>query len=158
MAREVLLQSGGDACNNFRISWFMQVLSSISESYQNRNGGSRATIVEAIRDSIPARLFRLRNPPGYTMTGFRNRRISQPLFTLFSEYKTAECEDQRDKIFGLHSLAKDCCKKAVPVDYSLTWQVILASLVRHQTSIHPSLPKDIKSVPADSVIKHFRDF
>jgi hypothetical protein len=28
------------------------------------------------------------------------------------------CVNVRGKVFGIHSLVKDCCKKAVPVDYS----------------------------------------
>jgi hypothetical protein len=158
MAREVMLQSGGDTCRGFRISWFMQVLADISELSRDRDIGRRAAILHDILDSVPARLIRLRNPPKRPISECRTEPVSEPLFRLFSEYKTAECEDQRDKIFGLHSLANSCCKEAVQVNYSLKWQVTLANLVHHQIYIHPSLPKDIESDPPYSAVKHFRDF
>ncbi|CAD6444561.1 a6adbbb6-7643-40d6-9b97-d32292fa7116-CDS [Sclerotinia trifoliorum] len=40
-----------------------------------------------------------------------------PLLDLFLAHSEALCTDQRDRFFGLCSLAEDCCTKTTPADY-----------------------------------------
>ncbi|PVH75597.1 hypothetical protein DL98DRAFT_369097, partial [Cadophora sp. DSE1049] len=48
----------------------------------------------------------------------------------------ARCENVRDKVFGLHSLVRDCCRKAVPVDYSKTPIQLCNDVLQHDFLIH----------------------
>jgi hypothetical protein len=90
--------------------------------------------------------------------GFK-RSQGNTLFQLFSNYEDVECVDQRDKIFGLYSLAPDCCQEANTIGYSLTWQEVLKRLVCHQIHFHYSLPKGITgSCPQELTVAKFRNF
>ena len=82
--------------------------------------------------------------------------VGLTLFQLFSDYEDAECVDQRDKIFGLYSLAPNCCKVVNTIDYSLTWGAALERLIRHQIESHNSLPKHPE--PLELKVEHIRDF
>jgi len=63
----------------------------------------------------------------------------------------AECEDPRDKVYGLHSLANKCCKLAVPVDYSLVPNELFKRLLIHHLDQGPGhLPRGIHSFPTDA--------
>ncbi|KAH8782282.1 hypothetical protein F5882DRAFT_135361 [Hyaloscypha sp. PMI_1271] len=77
----------------------------------------------------------------------------EPLYLLFQNYYRAQCEDPRDRIFGLRSLAYDCCKEAIPVQYSLGWEGTLWNLLRHQIFHHPWMPRgDVHWSPPKSVV------
>lgn len=47
----------------------------------------------------------------------------------------AKCEDRRDKIYGLHSVAELRCMEAVPVDCELDFIVICSAILFHE-AIH----------------------
>ncbi|KAG4442033.1 hypothetical protein IFR05_002501 [Cadophora sp. M221] len=63
------------------------------------------------------------------------------LFDLCIKHGQAECEDPRDKVYGLQSMAQTCCREAVPIDYSLSLPDISAMVVSHHISMHT--PQDI---------------
>jgi len=50
----------------------------------------------------------------------------------------AMCVDVRDKVFGVHSLVKDCCRKAVPVDYSKDPIQLCSNVLLHDFQHHRS--------------------
>ena len=158
MARDFILMCGDDKCSGFRFSWFMAVLSGLDFMPLAPTQTNEA-IADAINHSVPARLCQIRNSSrqkrhfGDVGSGF----ASQVLFGMFSEFKTSKCEDQRDKVFGFHSLAMACCKSSIPIDYSLTWDVILGRLVHHQITSHDSLPNSVKSDP-DTAVMCLREF
>ncbi|KAH6719484.1 heterokaryon incompatibility protein-domain-containing protein, partial [Leptodontidium sp. MPI-SDFR-AT-0119] len=53
------------------------------------------------------------------------------LFDLCIKHGQAQCEDPRDKVYGLQSMAQTCCREAVPIDYSLSLPDISAMVVSH---------------------------
>ncbi|KAG4439745.1 hypothetical protein IFR05_004767 [Cadophora sp. M221] len=59
-----------------------------------------------------------------------------PLLYLSADHATAQCMDERDKIFGVRSLASFCCTNAVPVDYSLSFLEICDLLLAHHSVYH----------------------
>lgn len=65
----------------------------------------------------------------------------RPLLSLSLHYGKSTCEDLRDRVFGLHGIASECCKNAIPVDYSLSVPELSDLLVEHQKTAH-ELPND----------------
>lgn len=66
----------------------------------------------------------------------QNRRLGDHLFDLCSRYAEAKCEDPRDKIFGLLGIAAECCREAVPVNYSLSKYEIYGLVIQHHCLDH----------------------
>jgi hypothetical protein len=67
--------------------------------------------VDSLRGTVPARLDRQR---------FLRRKKEQEgsaLLDLITANAHAVCEKAVDKVWGMHSLAKSCCKTAVRVSY-----------------------------------------
>ncbi|KAF8856314.1 hypothetical protein BDZ45DRAFT_479083 [Acephala macrosclerotiorum] len=62
------------------------------------------------------------------------------LWDLFILYLKAECEDKRDKIYGLRALSPDCCKSSIPVDYSKDVDKVGYMLIYHQLTAHDLTP------------------
>ena len=171
MAKDFTLQCGNDTCTGFRFAWFMEILrlAGSKSPYMNSDEPAtldRAAIMDAINNSVPARLCRLRsgrtgrskNPPLKPNFGVNSNFEPRSLFSLFTDHRTAKCGDKRDNILGLHSLAVNCCKEANPIDYSVTWEVTLRNLVCHQTTLHHSLPTSIRLARPESVVALMRDF
>ncbi|KAM0175690.1 hypothetical protein ACHAPF_005285 [Botrytis cinerea] len=82
--------------------------------------------LEAIRNSVPSRLSK------------RRQEIKEriPLLDLFLTHSEALCSDQRDRFFGLYSLAKDCCTKATPADYRQTFFETISMVTLHHFRRH----------------------
>jgi hypothetical protein len=159
MAQKFLLQCGDDLCPQFRVSWFFQLLKGRSKvSEQNPKVWEvqeRLIVLRAIFSSTPVRLL-LRREMEKNVKLRRSRPGPvplEPLYILFENYNRAQCEDPRDRILGLRSLAHDCCKEAVPVQYSLGWEGTLWNLIRHQIFYHPWTPReDVDWSPPKSVV------
>ncbi|KAH7400310.1 heterokaryon incompatibility protein-domain-containing protein [Cadophora sp. MPI-SDFR-AT-0126] len=83
------------------------------------------------------------NPKDMQNRVFRAAHPSLPLGTLCHKYGASRCEDIKDKVFGLHALAADCCKKATVVDYAAPWSSTWQSVVAHYFLIHKVSPPDI---------------
>jgi hypothetical protein len=164
MARDFILMCGDDKCSGFRFSWFMELFRGLDLMPLPPTQTNWA-IVDVINHSVPARLCQIRKM-SEPESSIRQKRhfgdagsgfAPQVLFGMFSEFKTSKCEDQRDKVFGFHSLAMACCKSSIPIDYSLTWDVIFGRLVHHQITSHDSLPNSVKSNP-DTAVMCLREF
>ena len=159
MAQKFVLQCGNDLCPQFRVSWLFQLLKGrpkVSEQTPNvREVQERLSFLRAILSSTPVRLVLRRGmEESVKLTRSRPGPVPlEPLYNLFENYNSAQCEDPRDRILGLRSLAHDCCKEAVPVQYSLGWEGTLWNLLRHQISHHPWVPReDVNWSPPKSVV------
>ena len=128
LATDILLQSGRDTLEwKSMCMFFMQ----IEKSARAR---SALTTADDIRASIPARIFRQWRDRQEAMS--QNRKIDRNLHDLCLRYAEANCQDQRDKVFGLLGFAEDCCKEAVPVDYSLSLYEICGRVLQHHFLMH----------------------
>lgn len=65
-----------------------------------------------------------------------NEAHSISLKSLMETHVEAQCADVRDKVYGLHSLAPDCCRRAVPVDYSCSAYELYGRIVAHEMARH----------------------
>lgn len=163
IARDFMLICGNDNCSGFRFSWFMELLGELN-IIQHIPTKIYKNMPNAINLSVAARLCQLRKTLRHGTFLMRKRNFndngsglsSRALFGMFSEFNTSKCIDQRDRIFGLHSLAHACCKKSVPIDYSLTWDVIFRKLIYHQITSHDSLPRSSKS-DSGTTIMHLQE-
>jgi Heterokaryon incompatibility protein (HET) len=169
LAKDFVLQCGNDTCTGFRLAWFMEILRAAGTKSPNANldepsVGDRNAILETVNSSLPAQLCLLRsesspeNMPHKPNFGLKSDFKPRALFSLFLAYRASKCGDKRDNVFGLHSLALDCCKKANPIDYSMEWKTTLCNLVHHQTAAHLSLPTSIYLARPELVVALIRDF
>jgi Heterokaryon incompatibility protein (HET) len=85
--------------------------------------------VDSILDTVPARLCQQRLEQGAA-------RYNHSLLDLILRYHDAKCHDLRDKVFGLHSLVKKCCRQEVPVDYSKSPLQICQNVLQHHLVCH----------------------
>ena len=67
---------------------------------------------------------------------FNHEAEFRPLMSLFEDYGNSICQDRRDKVYGLLSIASDCCKNAITVDYSSTWQKVYYNVLLHHSAVH----------------------
>lgn len=166
MASECLIQSGSSGCRSKELSIFIEWISSHMKDFQDGRQSTslqaRYQIMERIDSSFPARLFLRQTSPDKMYSILRGYNIAnsnaRPLFSLFVDYGHAECEDQRDRIFGILGLATPCCRAAIPVDYSLCWSKILGRLVEHQILNHHSIPRSFKSHDHAWTVSQLRTF
>lgn len=62
--------------------------------------------------------------------------VRQSILLLFENHLHSECADIRDKIYGLHSLAPECCREAILVDYSCSAQQLCHRVLEHEVISH----------------------
>ncbi|KAK0129224.1 hypothetical protein ONS95_001159 [Cadophora gregata] len=107
-------QVGG---NNLRLNYYAQATRS------NK-------MVQDLSGTVPFKILQQR---------VARRAISHELYTLFElvqMYKSAECVDVRDKVFGLIGLCSQCCRENVVVDYQRTPLDTCRMLLEHYLSRH----------------------
>lgn len=51
-------------------------------------------------------------------------------------FSNTECQDRRDKVFGLLSLTRDCCRAAVPIDYGKSASEVCQMVLLHHFRSH----------------------
>jgi hypothetical protein len=66
-------------------------------------------------------------------------KTSQTLLDLYLRFQDSKCQDPRDKVFGLHSLAKTCCRAGTLIDYSKTATHSCGQLLKHHFLSHGAL-------------------
>jgi hypothetical protein len=97
--------------NNFRDPVFRERLSP-KVSFQTQGRNSYLRQIDNVVNTVPSRLCEER---------VKRRRMGwtpQPLLDLILRYHDAKCQKLVDKVFGLHSLSQNCCRKVLPVNYS----------------------------------------
>lgn len=130
LAKEILVQ-----CGEYNFEWrdlsrCCDNLEQISEHWLTLRDKKVYRSVCKIKDSIPCRLHRQRKERQ------NHGEQAHPLLELLFTYSEAQCEDIRDKVFGLHSLAHDCCKQGIPVNYGISVLEICSSILNHHFSKH----------------------
>jgi hypothetical protein len=159
MAGDFIIQCGDKICERLRITLIMQWVE-ISRPII----AETETIIGNIRKSVLARLLHQRyerDPWGAMKVGtIKIRPRPTDLFRLYQEHHGAECQNQRDKVFGLHSLGLACYRRAVPIDYnkSLSFPTILGMLIHHEFYRHRSIPKSLVAPPSNTVVQRFQKF
>ncbi|KAK6600985.1 hypothetical protein H4I95_07967 [Botrytis cinerea] len=132
LAKEILVQCGECDFEWRDLARCCDNLEQISEHWLTIRDKKVYRLVCKIKDSIPCRLHRQR----------KERQTygeqAHPLLELLFTYSEAQCEDIRDKVFGLHSLAHDCCKREIPVDYGISILEICSRVLNHHFSEHQS--------------------
>jgi hypothetical protein len=132
VASQVIIQCGSVAYNWDRFSLFLRT-AKLHPVIQHKIGPP-----PRVRDwkQDPRFLKVLKSHP---MSLCRNREIIRnglPLEYLCMEFSSSECTDRLDKIFGLLALARDCCRQAVPVDYSSSIAELCLKLIFHSHQRH----------------------
>jgi hypothetical protein len=84
--------------------------------------------------------FRLQSMPiKLSQRRFRSQPLADlriPLVDLLSTFENAACKDQRDRIFGLRSLALQCCQAQAIVDYSRPVLEVYNTAFTHHVEHH----------------------
>lgn len=66
----------------------------------------------------------------------RGQLEASSIFTLIRQHAAAQCQDSRDKIFGLLGMAKGCCKKEIVIDYSVDVLELCNRVWKHYLEKH----------------------
>jgi hypothetical protein len=132
--QEILLPSVVTVqCGTHEVSW-----RDLGHIFDNLTAFVHASYQFSISSLAPFRLNQQikSNAGGYSSTridGF----VPPKLADLVLQFKGAQCEDPRDTVFGLLSLARSCCRDAVQADYSKSPEQICTTLLIHQITYHP---------------------
>lgn len=120
------------------LSWetlqlFLEVVRTATMSSEGYAAADLNAIIDhGLRNPVPYRLYeqRRRHKPEDMKS------MELPIHKLVKTYADAECAEKRDKVFALLSLARDCCRKAVPVDYTYSTYQLCNKLVKHTILSH----------------------
>ena len=127
LAPEIWIQCGFQA--SFWSGWKIEI-----RYTEDDRSADKRYLADEISGSLPGQFFNDR------IERATKGRASSPLLELCSKYGDAKCEDIRDKVFGLHTLANTCCRDTVLVEYSLPWYQICGTVLHHHMREHT--PKD----------------
>ncbi|CAG8961592.1 hypothetical protein HYFRA_00006126 [Hymenoscyphus fraxineus] len=122
-------------CGSYEVDWapfirFDQMLQRWSTQYDNEY------IHEIYKTTpIPQRLSNIRHLDGPEISSYERDHF---LLDLLFEFNESQCKDIRDRIFGLLSLARKCCRDSMPVDYSKSPFDVCQSAFRHHLQYHCS--------------------
>ncbi|TID27532.1 HET-domain-containing protein [Venturia nashicola] len=82
----------------------------------------------------------------YILNNHRNPPEKQPrdgpanpkslLLDLVIQFRKSKCQNVLDRVFGVLTLAQECCRDATPVDYSLEPAVLAAKILDHYLAHH----------------------
>jgi hypothetical protein len=154
LARKLLFQCGDDNCSWRQLIWFLNFFGLIDESYPNYNANVgyshyRPQNLLALRErdifskDVADHLSPTRD---CTTSGEWSFSPCRPeshvsdrwsyLVELMLLFERAECQNTLDKAFSLYALAADCCRKALPIDYSLSPKELYGIVLRHYKEYH----------------------
>jgi hypothetical protein len=130
-------------CGPYEVSW--QALSHI---FNDLRSSVHASSQFSISSSAP---FRLNQQSNARREGIAaNKERSAPLLAeLVLQFKDSRCEDPRDTVFGLLSLAQDCCRETVRADYSALPEEICTALLMHRLLSHLDLRDRFPDISID---------
>ncbi|KAH6667725.1 heterokaryon incompatibility protein-domain-containing protein [Halenospora varia] len=114
-------------CGNDAIDWeiFSRVLySAVNIDYHG--DAEEEDIRRQLIGSHASRMYRQK-----LQNAIQGSPESNSLLALFCNHRNSQCFQLQDRVFGLHSLAYDCCRKAVPVDYAKSLQLLCVQLLEH---------------------------
>ncbi|KAF4633092.1 hypothetical protein G7Y89_g5033 [Cudoniella acicularis] len=141
--QEILLSSDVVVqCGSHEVSW--QALSNIFNSFEILH----ASYQFSISQSAPFRLNQHSNTRRNTNEG-EYKKAPSPLADVVLQFKDAQCEDPRDTVFGLLSLARVCCREAVPANYSTSPEEICTTLLLHHIAFHLDMMQNSHDTIAD---------
>lgn len=131
LASDLLVQ-----CGSSTFPW--QVFSKVWSQLRHPTYRVRKQYMRTIITSIPFIIDTRRNERANSLE--TEDPIDDPsLVDLLIQFKNSSCSDIRDRIFGLESLSLGCCRRAVPVDYSLGLVPLCAKLLVHHLTKHSSI-------------------
>lgn len=113
------------------------IVTLFNECISRRAQDSRTTLMMRIINSLPSRLCRewqilKKSRPA-------SSQLTPSWAALCTSYgRTCFCQDIKDKILALRSLAPKCCQEALLADYSLTLEALCIALLRHEFLRHPT--------------------
>jgi hypothetical protein len=133
--QEVVLASKIVVYDGFsQVPWenIARVLDMIRTSAEFKFGLRASSFGKEITESPMSLLYSFKSLKafGEINTEDENRTI----LDLLKRYRHSLCLDSRDRVFGLLSIAKQCCQRALPVDYSMSGYDLAGKVVEHSIS------------------------
>jgi hypothetical protein len=128
LASDLLVQCGSS-------TFLWQVFSKVWSQLRHPKYRVRTQYMHTIITSIPFMIDTRRNERQKSLET-EDPNDSPSLVDLLIQFENSSCSDIRDRIFGLESLSPGCCRRAVPVDYSLGLVPLCAKLLVHHLTEH----------------------
>ncbi|PMD31844.1 HET-domain-containing protein [Hyaloscypha variabilis F] len=130
LATNILVQCGNDSFEWSILAGLLDQLDIFLDHPTFLQEKGLYQVGRTIHRSIPGRLHRQRIARGSEDSKAKS------LLDLVMTYREAGCVDPRDKVFGLHSLAENCCWSAISVDYKKSAFEISGLLLGHHIFHH----------------------
>jgi Heterokaryon incompatibility protein (HET) len=131
VASHITLHCGRWVCSWADFSWFFEMAGDQAGMQQLTPQMSNTDIDPEflpVMKSVPMNLMRERRWHGL--------KAQRPLFELCIVFGSSNCEDRRDKVFGLQAFTLACCREAVEVNYSSSVSEVSRRLLSHHGSSH----------------------
>ncbi|EPE24230.1 hypothetical protein GLAREA_08080 [Glarea lozoyensis ATCC 20868] len=112
-----------------------QIFKKIFRHLRGYWGLGQSPLIDRIVDSLPCKIDERRN--GRLRTP-KDPSQGSLLLDLLGQFSRSSCLDIRDRVFGLLNLSRACCRRAVPVDYSMTILEICVQILEHHLVGHDS--------------------
>lgn len=139
LARDVLLLCGS---SSLPLASFQKALSAIASlnraSVYDPVKGGRTLVENQILQS-PAAWRNYQRQLRLEMTANPSDQSEEILYDLLWNNQDTRCTESRDKIYGLHGLAKECCRLGTPVDYMMSVHDLCGNLVYHHLTQHETV-------------------
>ncbi|RDW57093.1 hypothetical protein BP6252_13839 [Coleophoma cylindrospora] len=127
LATKIAIYCGGNSIDWELLRRVCGQLNDLKDNLKISRYEQRLGSIEQIRGTLTTRLVQQR-------INLQTRSFT--LFWLLKTYQQAMCLDIRDKVFGLHSLAIECCRAATPIDYSKSSFRVCGELLHHYLLHH----------------------
>ncbi|KAH7408946.1 hypothetical protein BKA64DRAFT_384617 [Cadophora sp. MPI-SDFR-AT-0126] len=135
LASELLVQCGTLSAPFTHFKEIFEIIGQHQGQFNRRgrqDGGNRLLLTKVINSPLALLVSRR----GDSIDTTRGRAGEYPLLYLCADHAGSQCLDERDRIFGLCSLALLCCIKAVPVDYSRSYFEICDMVLANHCIYH----------------------
>jgi hypothetical protein len=145
-AHTIVLHCGKDSIEWDSVGSFLDIMQRYRLHYEAKFNISDILYNKEFWQSVPWRFHIDRKARLSGRSSPLCARNTHSLVALCSQYRAAKCQDSRDRVFGLRSLARACCQEAMVVNYAVPLEDLYARLIAHFLVNHQHESSSYRSV------------
>jgi hypothetical protein len=128
---QITLHCGDWRCSRSQFSLLVETSAKRHAMQRKRSNWEMGPRFSSVTKSVPMNILGERK--------FQGLKSKRPLVELCIDFGSSNCEDRRDKVFGLQWFTVACCMEAVKVNYSasiseISWQWLEDGWICSRTS------------------------